>query len=451
MQLPPAHPTARTSNADAPCTLARKDARDKLPERFPRASGPPPANSFSPLHAADRLILLDISRLLSRANRPTPTGIDRVELAYAQWVGAQGASAARFVARGPLGEITLLPTRLVRQLVARLAARWQGDAASPWTLRRLWLQAWWSLILHREWELHLWLWLKRASAVYLLVSHKDLDRPGSVARVKRISRARMACFVHDLIPMELPHFAGEGQAERHRRRMTTVARFADAVIVNSAPTAAALTAFCETLGRTPPVVVAPLGVQPHRMPPGFRRPDKPYFVVLATIEPKKNHALLLRIWLEHLRGGPEPPRLILIGERGWKTEVVAQVLDSAALPRDLIEERSSVSDSEAQALIQGARALLAPSYAEGFGLPVAEALALGTPVICSDIPAHRFVGGNVPEYLGADDAAAWLAAIREYAAEPSQRRTEQLARMSAWRAPTWDDHFAKAREALIPR
>ena len=97
-------------------------------------------------------------------------------------------------------------------------------------------------------------------------------------------------------------------------------------------------------------------------------------------------------------------------------------------------------DAAMAALLRGARALLLPSLAEGFGLPLAEALALGVPVLCSDLPALRETGGEVPEYLDPRDAASWRRAILDYAAD-SMRRHNQLMRLAGWHAPHWNDHF----------
>ena len=91
-----------------------------------------------------------------------------------------------------------------------------------------------------------------------------------------------------------------------------------------------------------------------------------------------------------------------------------------------------------------------PSFAEGYGLPLAESLALGVPALCSVLPALREVGGAVPDYLDPLDGAAWRRAVLDYADPASAARAAQLSRLDAWRAPDWDAHFA-AVDALLER
>jgi glycosyltransferase involved in cell wall biosynthesis len=192
------------------------------------------------------------------------------------------------------------------------------------------------------------------------------------------------------------------------------------------------------------MLVAPLGLDLRPVAARARPASQPpYFICVGTIEPKKNHLLLLNVWRQLAAAfGQDIPRLILVGQRGWENENVIDMIERSVRIRGLVEEHNSLPDSTMESLIVGARALLAPSFAEGYGLPVAEALSLGVPVLCSDLPALRAVGKEVPEYFDPLDGPAWRDAILDYARPDSARRHAQLMRLSAWRPHSWDEHFA---------
>jgi glycosyltransferase involved in cell wall biosynthesis len=81
-------------------------------------------------------------------------------------------------------------------------------------------------------------------------------------------------------------------------------------------------------------------------------------------------------------------------------------------------------------------------------LPLAEALASGVPVICSDIPVFREIGQDVPDYVDPLDLMAWRDAIVDYSRPDSPRRAAQMQRLADWQAPLWPDHFAIVERAL---
>ncbi|MBL8525313.1 MAG: glycosyltransferase, partial [Betaproteobacteria bacterium] len=113
-----------------------------------------------------------------------------------------------------------------------------------------------------------------------------------------------------------------------------------------------------------------------------------------------------------------------------------------------VEYRGRLNDHETAALLKGARALLFPSLAEGFGLPLAEALAAGVPAIVSDIAVFREHGGDVPEYVDPLDGPGWKSAILQYAKVDSPQRAAQLERMKHWRPHTWQTHFETVQSVL---
>jgi glycosyltransferase involved in cell wall biosynthesis len=398
-------------------------------------------------HRFFAMIVLDLSRLLSRAGRGTPTGIDRVELAYAERLLLADASAG-FAAVNDLGGLSWLPRRDAQEFVETIAAAWRDGAQAAqhdrrarklaWHVRRRLLTSGMRHLLGRL----------RASGerpIYLLVSHHHLEKPRIFEHVKVRGGARFVCLIHDLIPVEYPEYAKPGQAENHLRRMQTAVRFADALIVNSQVTGDALRPHLDRTGGSPPVLVAPFGTELRAVEADIAAAaaERPYFVYVSTIEARKNHLLLLNVWRRlAVELGAAAPQLLLIGQRGWEVENVIDMLDRCPSLRGTVIEHNELPDAEMVRLLKGARALLLPSFAEGFGFPVIEALALGVPALCSDIPALRETGGAVPEYLDPLDGPGWRSAILDYAAAESPRREAQLARLANWQPPVWPDHFA---------
>ena len=390
------------------------------------------------------MIALDLSRLLSRAGRGTPTGIDRVELAYAEYLIASDAATC-FAAVTPLGGLGLLPQHEATQFVRAIGAAWRGGGdpqADDRQVRRIARHLRLALLARSEHGLISR--LRAAGSVYLLVSHHHLEKRALIARLKRRSAALFVCLIHDLIPIEFPEYAKPGQAENHLHRIRTAVDYADALIVNSAVTRDALQPHVDRAGHATPVLVAPFGAElPVVAEDGAAPFDRPYFVYVSTIEARKNHLLLLNLWRRFgAELGDKAPLLVLVGQRGWETENVVDMLERCPALRGLVIEHNTLPDTAMVPLLKGARALLLPSFAEGFGFPVVEALQLGVPALCSDIAALRETGGEVPEFLDPLDGPGWSAAVLDYAAPASPRREAQLARLADWRPPCWDRHFA---------
>ncbi|MGI4954169.1 MAG: glycosyltransferase family 4 protein [Janthinobacterium lividum] len=386
-------------------------------------------------------LILDVSRLLSRASHAVPTGIDRVELAYAEGLLERCPERLVFAALHPLGRFGRLPTPEVRHFLDVAARRWRGGDVGADAVNRAARALLGTAFLRGQ----LPTTARRAGrSTYLLMSHHHLDRPAVIADVVRRFGARFVCMVHDLIPIEFPEYARPAEPARHERRIRTVADLSDGVLVNSAATAASLQPWLDRAGRQTPVLVAPLGIEPP-LPATEPAPGHPYFVFLGTIEPRKNHLLPLHIWRRLVeRLGPAAPRLVLVGRRGWENEQVVDMIERCTALHGVVEERADLSDAQTGTLLRGARALLLPSFAEGYGLPLAEALAVGTPALCSDLPALREVGGDVAEYLDPLDGPAWMQAVEDYAAPDSPRRAAQVAGIAGWRAPEWGEHLERA-------
>jgi glycosyltransferase involved in cell wall biosynthesis len=198
----------------------------------------------------------------------------------------------------------------------------------------------------------------------------------------------------------------------------------------------------------PPSVAAWIAGPPVPYFVSARRFDRPHFITVGTIEARKNHSLLLQIWRRLVaRDGDAAPLLVIVGQRGWEADQATAMLDRASDLKSHVLELGSCGDEELGALIAGARALLMPSFAEGFGLPISEALQLGTPVIASDLPVFREFAANIPTYIDPLDGAGWEQAILSFTKDSAERR-RQLDAIVDYRAPDWSSHFKVVEEWL---
>lgn len=373
-----------------------------------------------------RRILIDITRLYyRRLTGRMDTGIDRVSLEYVRHYAGRARAVLTF---GPFGSVLSQPDswRAFELLL--------DDARNgPEGCLRLIPKA------YVRW----WLGPDAAGCIFFNTSHTALEQASYAARMKRWG-VLPVFFVHDLIPVTHPEYCRPGESERHVRRMRTAITVACGVIANSRSTLDALRAFAARDGlRLPPTVVASLAPSVPRTDPGPRPIAEPYFVTVGNIEPRKNHWLLLQLWRRMIeRSGNAAPRLVVIGQRGWECENVVDLLERCPALRGFVYEHNTCSDRELVTYLHHAQALLYPSFVEGYGMPVVEALSLGVPVIASDLPVFREAAGEVPDYADPLDGRRWMELIAEYAAAQSARRAAQLARISRYRATTWEQHFA---------
>ncbi len=290
-------------------------------------------------------------------------------------------------------------------------------------------------------------------ARYLNVSQFPLWIPRYFGWLNERPDVRAVFFIHDLLPIETPEYFRKAEYERHLRRLENLAHFGAGAIVTTKVVKAALEKHLRTLGRVGmPIHVAPIAVAPifhGGQEADAPLADAPYFVACGTIEPRKNHLMLLHVWRELVRrDGAAAPKLVLIGSRGWENENVVDLLERCGSISDHVIEASGLSTPSLKRLLDGARALLMPSFAEGYGLPIVEALAAHTPVIASDIPVFQEIGGGRMIAISPIDGERWLATIRAFASPDSPERRAVLTKVEKHEPESWESYFASIGEFL---
>ena len=390
-------------------------------------------------------LVYDLSRLITRVLNSTPNGIDRVDLLLSKHFLTStryDASALRFGFGGP----RLISPNLSWGTIAQAAAAWDEaattqEAATAFEAIVNWLSAKTmrneSKFLqpqriiqfnrHKAGRIAAAL-LRHAfdgraspqnaipkDAFYINSTHFPLEWSSHVRWLDRASSIRPVFFIHDLLPIEHPEWFWKGEPAKHARRLDLLAQRGAAAIVTTASVEQKLRHALEQRGQYDlPIFCHALPSDPIFDSVSEHRPAlaaASYFITCGTIEPRKNLMLLLRVWKQLVvLHGKDAPKLIVVGKRGWNNADIVEALESPML-RDHVLEISGLSTQSYKTLLTHCCALLAPSFAEGFGLPIAEAKAAGVPIVASDIPAHREQADGNMTFLKRDADADWQAVI----------------------------------------
>ncbi len=403
----------------------------------------------------NRAACYDVTRLLTRILNATPNGIDRIDFALATHVLASypaprfGTTATGFGAR-------LLSGQAALEAVQAIGAHWgetRVEAGEDVVYQRAvtWLRgetpAQGSASISRRRRIGIPKvagWVRRhglpltrrpgtglpRGAVYVNSSQFPLWVASSFEWLEQRRDVKAVFFIHDLLPVLMPEYFREAELERHKARLRNFARFAAGAVVTTPTVAADLHAHMKTLGRQDtPVFVSPTPISPVFATPRVVDPAlanaRPYFVLCSTLEPRKNHLMILAVWralVERLGSGA--PRLVLVGTRGWHYGPILDLVARSPALKDHVLEVGGLSTPGLKRLIDNARAVLMPTFGEGYGLPVHEALAAGTPVVAADIPVFR----DLPVALGHNTDAltlcsplngdAWLETIAAMTSAP---------------------------------
>jgi glycosyltransferase involved in cell wall biosynthesis len=260
-----------------------------------------------------------------------------------------------------------------------------------------------------------------------------------VERATHEKGLRLALLVYDIIPLRRPEWFKEQYANAFRTWFGHTLPSADVILTISAATARDVTSYAESAKLV-------LRAAPTRIPigTGFKKnhasrlqaghelssrlpPANSYALVVSTIEVRKNHLLLFRVWRRLLDDMPAElvPTLVFAGQVGWLvTDLMEQLQTSRFLDGKVIRI-DSPTDQELEALYEGCIFTLFPSLYEGWGLPVTESHAFGRPCIISNTSSLPEAGGSLARYIDPESTTDAYRVIRE--------TIEDRAGLWAWR------------------
>jgi len=237
----------------------------------------------------------------------------------------------------------------------------------------------------------------------------------------RADGARIIPVIYDLLPITHSECFSRLFCAQFERWLTDMIPMSDALVCISHATAEELRLFATSHGQSrllPPVGVFPLGAtlaggdnSPSESVAKVFQEDCCAFLMVGTIEPRKNHGQVLDAFEIAWAHGSNA-QLVIIGRRGWQCDQIISRIKRLMQTGRRIAYIDNATDDDLRYAYRRAGCLIFSSFAEGFGLPIIEALALGLPVLASDIPVHREVGGRLVEYFPLGDTQRLAAVIQ---------------------------------------
>lgn len=270
--------------------------------------------------------------------------------------------------------------------------------------------------------------------------------PSYAAKIDRVRAigVRFAPFVHDMVPLLFPEWSVKSTTEGFEVWAREVLIRADIVFANSNATARDVARYARQEGlRIPRAIKLPMGASF----PGQADVDapslhpRPFVLFVSTLEPRKNHAGMLRLWRRLLASLPEAqvPDLVFAGRVGWMAHDVIAQAENADWLGGKLRLIEGPGDAELASLYRDCMFTIYPSFYEGWGLPVTESLSFGKPVAASNRASIPEAGGDFCAYFDPDDLNDAYRIISGLILNPERVATLQRRIAGEFRPPSWRD------------
>lgn len=267
----------------------------------------------------------------------------------------------------------------------------------------------------------------------------------------RANGAGFALLAHDLIPELFPEWCTQKMVSDFSGWLRDVVPQTDLMFAVSRNTANDLASCLRKMGKSAGMpVVLPVGSHAAAdLAMGPPVLERPYVLMVGTIEARKNHAAMMRVWRRMLQTMPEAavPDLVFAGKTGWLTTDLMQQLGNAGWFGGKIRFIESPSETDLASLYRHCLFSVFPSLYEGWGLPVTESLSFGKTVAASNRASIPEAGANFCAYFDPDNITDAYETIRGLIENPARIATLQARIAAEFHPPSWHD----AAAALLAR
>jgi glycosyltransferase involved in cell wall biosynthesis len=267
-----------------------------------------------------------------------------------------------------------------------------------------------------------------------------------IVGAKRRYGIRFSMLIYDLIPIENESFVEKRHVAQFRSWLREAMSVADVVLTISMHSRDALSKLAAAAGwPLPPIGVVALGsglsVRPTAEEPRSLSLPQPYVLFVSTIEIRKNHRLLVRVWRRLLErhGADKVPVLIFAGQIGWLVDDLMAELAASDYLGGKIKLVPGLPDAELRRAYRGCLFTVYPSLCEGWGLPVAESLAQGKFCVASNATSIPEVGGDLIDYFDPSNDDDAFAKIERALLDPAYRAARAARLQAEYRPRSWSD------------
>lgn len=264
----------------------------------------------------------------------------------------------------------------------------------------------------------------------------------ALEQVKVSHGVKIAYVVYDLIPIYQQHTFGPGLTERYSRYLYRILKAGDYLFPISKATERDLKKFAAEIGiiHLPAIKTMRLGDDipgaPASEKPAFIKNPAAFTMAVGTIEARKNHTELYYAYKLAAAEGVELPDLYIIGSPGWLTGDVLHFLQQDIQLKDKITILHNVSDDELAWMYKHALFSVYPSQYEGWGLPIAESIAFGTPCIASNTSSMIEIAPKFVTHVSPFDTRELFEQMRTHS-DPKFSQAERARIESGYKLYSW--------------
>ena len=268
---------------------------------------------------------------------------------------------------------------------------------------------------------------------------------------------RLITLIHDIIPVRFPQFMAPHTLLKFMEFIVAEMTYADDIVVTTeAVKSDLMNLFDELEMRKKPVHVIPLGAD---FTSGSKAEEssvdeeiinrlsgRRFLLTVSTIEPRKNHKVIVDAYMKKIASLDTD--IVFVGHIGWESEELMERMRSDSRFEKGIYVLEGVNDATLAKLYSMAYMVVFPSYAEGYGLSTIEAMIKGVPVICSDLPVMREVGGRFCDYFPADDPDALADIVEGYVSSEEKYQEKKALLANEYVPPVWDKTVRSIEELI---